>query len=117
MSLSKPTHQLELNCRTLNIASMIDSPAKCELRSVIRFLQAEGNIAGAIHRRISRVYGANVLSDGGAREWCGKSKDSRTDVHDKDGHGCKSVGVNTLFNELTKSLKRETEVTLNFLGI
>ena len=29
----------------MNMAATIDAPAKCELRSVIRFLQAEGRSA------------------------------------------------------------------------
>jgi len=45
------------------MAALIDSPAKCELRSVIRFLQAEKNSAAAeIHRRMSQVYGENFMS-------------------------------------------------------
>ncbi|GBM63233.1 hypothetical protein AVEN_145939-1 [Araneus ventricosus] len=34
--------QFELSCRHVNMAGRIDAPAKCELRIVIRFLQAEG---------------------------------------------------------------------------
>ena len=74
----------------MNMAATIDAPAKCELRSVIRFLQAEGHSAAEIHRRMSKVYGENFLSDGSVREWCRKFKEGRTDVHD-GGHGRKSV--------------------------
>ena len=45
------------------MAATIDTPAKCELRSVIRFLQAEGHSAAEIHRRMSKVYGENFMSD------------------------------------------------------
>ena len=41
------------------MAATIDAPAKCELRSVIRFLQAEGRSAAEIHCRMSKVYGEN----------------------------------------------------------
>ncbi|GBM03057.1 hypothetical protein AVEN_14566-1 [Araneus ventricosus] len=34
--------QFELNCRHVNTAGRIDAPAKCELHSAVRFLQAEG---------------------------------------------------------------------------
>ncbi|GBN11997.1 hypothetical protein AVEN_138015-1 [Araneus ventricosus] len=34
------------------------------MRSVIRFLQAERNNSAEIHRRTSRVYGENFISDG-----------------------------------------------------
>lgn len=41
------------------MAAMINAPAKCELRSVICFLQAEGYSAAEIHCRMSIVYGEN----------------------------------------------------------
>ena len=71
----------------MNMAATIDAPAKCELRSVIHFLQAEGHSAAEIHRRMSKVYGENFMSDGSVREWCRKFKKGRTDVHDEGGHG------------------------------
>ena len=74
----------------MNVAATIDAPAKCELRSVIRFLQAEGHSAAEIHRK---VYGENFMSDGSVREWCRKFKEGRTDVHDEGGHGRKSVAT------------------------
>ena len=51
----------------VNMAATIDAPAKCELRSVIRFLQGEGRSAAEIHRRMSKVYGENCMSDGSVR--------------------------------------------------
>jgi hypothetical protein len=38
----------------MNMAATIDAPAKCELRSVIRFLQAEGRSYAEIHRRMNK---------------------------------------------------------------
>ena len=77
----------------MNMVATIDAPAKCELRSVIRFLQAEGRSAAEIHRRMSKVYGENFMRDGSVREWCRKFKKGRTDVHDEGGHGRKSVAT------------------------
>ena len=67
------------------MAATIDAPAKCELQSVIRFLQAEGRSAAEIHHRMSKVYSENFMSDGSVREWCRKFKEGWTDVHD-GGH-------------------------------
>ena len=75
----------------MNLAATIDAPAKCELQSVIRFLQAEGCSAAEIHRRMSKVYGENFMSVDSVREWYRKFKEGRTDVHDEGGHGRKSV--------------------------
>lgn len=46
------------------MAAIINAPAKCELRIVIRFLKAEGCSAVEIHRRMSKVYDENFMSDG-----------------------------------------------------
>ncbi|XP_031327821.1 protein GVQW3-like [Photinus pyralis] len=72
---------------------IIDSAAKCELRSVIRFLCAEGHNAAEIHRRMSKVYGDNFMSDSMVRKWFREFKEGRTDVHDEGGQGRKSVAT------------------------
>ena len=41
-------------------AAMIDAPAKCQLRSVIRFMQAEGRSAAEIHGRMSIYNGGSI---------------------------------------------------------
>lgn len=51
------------------MAGTIDSPAKCELRSVARFLQAGRNNAAEIHRRMCRVYSENFICYGIVRQW------------------------------------------------
>ncbi|GBL75876.1 hypothetical protein AVEN_234222-1 [Araneus ventricosus] len=80
-------------------ASRIDASAKCELRSAICFLQAEGNSAAEIHRLMRRIYGENVLSDGFVHEWCNKLKTGEPTFmtnRDKDGSPSKQK---ILFNE------------------
>ncbi|CAL1269185.1 unnamed protein product [Larinioides sclopetarius] len=57
----------------------VDSPAKCELGRIIRFLNPE------IQRRMSRVYGDSSISDDFIHEWCRKFKDGRTNVYDEGG--------------------------------
>ena len=43
------------------MAAPIHSPAKCEVRSVIRFLNAKGERPAEIHKQIVAVYG-NVMN-------------------------------------------------------
>jgi hypothetical protein len=43
------------------MAALIQSPAKCEVRSVIRFLNAKGERPEEIHKQIVAVYG-NVMN-------------------------------------------------------
>ncbi|GBL94311.1 hypothetical protein AVEN_16827-1 [Araneus ventricosus] len=85
------------------MASGTDAPGKCELRSVIRFLQAEGNSAAEIHRKMRHVYGENFMSDGVVREWCRKFKGGRTDVHDEERQGCKYVATEHLVQRVPGS--------------
>jgi hypothetical protein len=66
--------------------TIIAAPAGSEVRFLIRFLQAERQSAVEIHRRLCRVYGANVMSDICVRKWCRKFRDGRTDVHDEGAH-------------------------------
>uniref|UniRef100_A0A1B6IVE1 Mos1 transposase HTH domain-containing protein n=1 Tax=Homalodisca liturata TaxID=320908 RepID=A0A1B6IVE1_9HEMI len=44
------------------MAALIENPAKCELRSVIRFLNAQNVRPIEIYRQIKAVYGDNAMS-------------------------------------------------------
>ena len=47
----------------------IEGAADCEIRSVIRFLNARNVLPSEIHRQICQVYGDNAISDGIVRKW------------------------------------------------
>ena len=51
------------------MAAPIQSPAKCEVRSVIRFLKAKGERPAEIHKQIVTLYG-NVLNRQNVTKWC-----------------------------------------------
>ena len=94
----------------------IVSPASCEIRSVIRFLSAEGNSAAEIHRRLCRVYGDGVMSDGSVREWCRKFKDGRTEVHDEEGRGRPSQVTDELMEEVDKAVRTRRRFSISELN-
>ena len=48
---------------------LIENPADCEIRSVIRYLSAKVMKAVEIHRKICEIYGQNLMSDGMVRKW------------------------------------------------
>ncbi|GFT27243.1 uncharacterized protein TNCV_5140501 [Trichonephila clavipes] len=58
---------------------VIESPANCETRSVILFLNARSMSAADIHRQITEVYDTEAMSDK-VRKWVRKLKDGRTTV-------------------------------------
>jgi hypothetical protein len=64
------------------MAAPIQSPAKCEVRSVIRFLNAKGERPGEIHKEIVAVYD-NVMNRQNVTKWCRELCEGRTDVHDE----------------------------------
>jgi len=51
------------------MAAPIESPAKCEVRSVIRFLTAKCERPAEIHKPIVAVYG-NVTNRRNMTKWC-----------------------------------------------
>jgi len=48
----------------------ISNPADCEVRGVIRFLQAGNVRPSEIHRRLVAVNGEHVMNAASVRKWC-----------------------------------------------
>jgi hypothetical protein len=65
---------------------MIERPADCEIRFVIRFLNARNVKLADIHRQICEVYGENAISDAVVRKWVRKLE-GRDNVHDEPRSG------------------------------
>ena len=68
------------------MATPIQSPAKCEVRSVIWFLNAKGERPAEIHKQIVVVCG-NVMNRQNVTKWCREFSEVRTDVHDEQRSG------------------------------
>ena len=60
----------------------IEGAADCEIRSVIRFLNARNVLPSVIHHQICKVYGDNAMSDGMVRKWVRMFNEGRQNVHD-----------------------------------
>jgi hypothetical protein len=70
---------------------MIECPAYCETRSVIRFLNARKVKLADIDRQICEVYGENAMSDGMVRKWVRKFNKGCDNVHDEPQSSRQSV--------------------------
>ena len=57
--------------------------ADCEIRSVIRFLNARNVLPSEIHHQICQVYGDNAMSDGMVRKCVRMFNEGRENVHDE----------------------------------
>ena len=67
--------------------ALISTDADCEVRGVIRFLQAENVRPSEIHQRLVAVYGEHVMNVDSVRKWCTVFTNGRTDVHDAERSG------------------------------
>lgn len=94
----------------------IVASASCEIRSVIRFLCAEGNTAAEIHRRLCRVYGDGVMSDGSVRQWCRTFKNGRSEVHDEEGRGRHSALTDELVQKVDEVVRERRRFTISELS-
>ena len=68
------------------MAALVQSPAKCEVRSVIPFFNAKGERPEEIHKQLVAVYG-NVMNRQNVMKWCCEFSEGRTDVHDEQRSG------------------------------
>jgi hypothetical protein len=59
------------------MAAPIQSSAKCEVRSVMRFLSAEGERPAEIHKQTVAVYG-KVMNRQNVTKWCREFSEGRT---------------------------------------
>ena len=50
--------------------ALISTPADCEVRGVIRFLQAENVRPCGIHQRLVAVYVEHLMNAASVRKWC-----------------------------------------------
>jgi hypothetical protein len=77
------------------VAAPIQSPAKCEARSVIQFLNAKCERPAEIQKQIVAVYG-DVMNWQNVTKWCCEFSEGTTDVHDEQKSGRPSLISNNL---------------------
>jgi len=91
----------------------ISNPADCEVRGVIRFLQA-GNVRPTeIHPRLIAVYGEHVTNAASVRKWCTMFRNGRTDVHDAERSGRPSVTKDALKQKLNRIIRENRYFTIS----
>ena len=73
--------------------ALISTPADCEVRGVIRFLQAGKVRPCEIHQRLVAVYGEHVMNAASVRKWCTMFTNGRTDVHDAERPAARCRGL------------------------
>lgn len=94
----------------------IAEPADCEIRSVIRFLNARNVKPAEIHRQISEIYGESAMSDSMVRRWVRKFDGGRTNVHDEARSGRPSDVNDDLVRQIDETIRGNRRFTISMLS-
>ena len=93
--------------------ALISTPADCEVRGVIRFLQAENVRPCEIYQRLVAVYGEHVMNADSVRKWCTTFTNERTDVHDAERSGRPSVITDALKQKVNRIIRENRHFTIS----
>jgi len=93
------------------MAAPIQSPAKCKVRSVVRFLNAKCEHPAEIHKQIVAVYG-NFMNRQNVTRLCREFSEGRTDVHDDQRSGRPSVISDDFLQEFEGEIRANLRVTI-----
>ncbi|GBN42954.1 hypothetical protein AVEN_38862-1 [Araneus ventricosus] len=93
----------------------IADPADCEVRSVIRFLNAKNVKPVEIHSKLVEIYAENVMTDGMVRKWVRQFNDGRTNVHDEARSGRPSVVNDGLVAKVNEKICENRRFTKRML--
>jgi len=120
-------HPLPVSCACLTVvgpavfewdvfemAAPIQSSTKCEVRSIIRFLNAKGERPVEIHKQIVAVCG-NVMNRQNVTKWCREFSEGRTDVHDEQRSSRPSLISYDLLQENEEKIHTNRCVTIREL--
>jgi len=92
------------------------APTRCEVRAVIRFLNAKGVKPIEIHHQLTEVYGESCMDVKNVHKWCREFTAGRTEIQDEERSGRPSISDETVAKvEIIMRLDRR--ITLDDLCI
>jgi len=95
----------------------IEGAADCEIRSVIRFLNAGSVPQSEIHHQICQVYGDNAISDGMVRKWVRMFNEGRENVQDEARSGRSSLVNDNLLRKVNERVRDDRLFTISDLSL
>jgi len=95
----------------------IERAADCEIRSVIRFLNARNVLPSEIHHKICQVYGDNAMSEAMVRKCVRVFKEGRENVHDETRSGCPSLVNDDLERKVNERVRDDRRFTASDLSL
>ena len=93
----------------------IEGAADCEIRSVIRFLNARDVLPGEIHHHICQVYGDNAMSDDMVKKWVRMFNEGRENVHDEARSGRPSLVNDDFVRKAIERVRDDRRFTISYL--
>ncbi|KAJ4442497.1 hypothetical protein ANN_04084 [Periplaneta americana] len=96
--------------------ALILSPAACEVRSVIKFFNAQSIAPIEIHRQLCQVYRPNIMSKQMVRRWCRQFSEGRQSVHDEERSGRPSLINDDRVELVRQCLKENRRFTITELS-
>jgi transposase len=95
----------------------IEKLAACEMRSVIRFLNARNMKPADIHRKLCEMYEEHALSDSMVRRWVRHFNEWRQNVHDDPRSGRPSVVNEDFVRAVEEKIQKNRQFTISSLSL
>jgi len=94
-----------------------EGAADCEIRSVIRFLNARNVLPSEIHHQICQENGDNAMSDSMVRKWFRMFNEGRENVHDEARSGRPSLVNDDLVRKVNERMRDDRRFTISNLSL
>ncbi|KAG5318767.1 SETMR methyltransferase, partial [Pseudoatta argentina] len=94
----------------------IQSPAKCEIRSVIRYLVWKGKTPVEVYNEVKTAYGDKGMNRTSVFKWCREFKNGRTSVHDDQRSGRPSILTDDIVEKIENALRDDRRLTMDELS-
>jgi len=96
----------------------IQGAADCEIRHVIRFLNARNVLPSEIHHQICQVYGDNAMRDIMIRKWVRMFNEGRENMHDEARGGRPSLVNDVLLHKVdNENVRDDRRSTISDLSV
>ncbi|GBN05434.1 hypothetical protein AVEN_96355-1 [Araneus ventricosus] len=95
---------------------IIESPAPCEVRSVIRFSSARNLSAAGIQRQTCEVYRATAMCEVKVRKWVRDFKAGRYNIHDDSRSGRPSAITDDMVASVGTKILENRHFTISTLS-
>ncbi|KAG5305971.1 SETMR methyltransferase, partial [Pseudoatta argentina] len=94
----------------------IQSPAKCEIRSVIRYLVWKGKTPVEVYNEVKTAYGDKGMYRTSVLKWCREFKNGRTSVYDDQRSGRPSILTDDIVEKIENALRDDRRLTVDELS-